>query len=359
MIDRELDELLVRALVFDPECGRDGLAEVARQNEPFISAERLAAVVERVWRRARGLGFIEPWLADPTVTEIMVNGTSSLWVERAGRLAPIDPTPSLDDVELLIERILEPLGLRADRLNPLVDARLGDGSRVNIVMPPLVDEPVLTIRRFSVTPVTLAGFGPPEVGRILSACVTRGDNIIVSGGTGAGKTTLLNALGEWCDPSERIVVIEDTAELQLPGEHLIKMEARPANSEGAGRVSIRDLVRNALRMRPDRIVVGEVRGAETFDLMLALNTGHRGTLTTCHANGAHSVLRRLIQLALLARSGLSPSDIHEQLCDAIDVIVQVSRDGADRVVTDIAGVSESGRLQSWWSNGAPAVSRAA
>ena len=243
--------------------------------------------------RVEGLGPLEPLLADPTVTEVMVNGPGPVWIERDGRLERVDVALDNATIGLLIERVVGPLGLRVDRASPLVDARLADGSRVNVVVPPLaIDGPCVTIRRFGTRRITLDEVCPPGVAALLAWAVRARCNVVVSGGTGAGKTTLLNALAAAIPAGERVVTIEDAAELRLPGDHVVRLESRPPNAEGAGAVDIRELVRNALRMRPDRIVVGEVRGPEALDMLQAMNTGHEGSLSTCHANGPADALRR-------------------------------------------------------------------
>lgn len=317
------------------------LTELVRRADPLLDSISVADTVTRAMARASGLGPIEPHLDDPDVTEIMINGPGPVWLDRGGRLQPIGHVDS-DEIGLLVERILDPLGLRVDRSTPFVDARLPDGSRVNVVVPPLaVDGPVVTIRRFSPRAVGLDDFGPPEVVADLMARVEARDTILVVGGTAAGKTTLLNALGGLLDPFERIVAIEDTAELRLPGAHVVRLEARPANSEGVGAVTLRTLVRNALRMRPDRIVVGEVRGEEALDLILALSAGHNGSLASCHASSCAGGLRRLETLALLGGADLSPLAVRSQLLDAVDLVVEVSRDRGRRRITEIVAVGDA------------------
>jgi pilus assembly protein CpaF len=295
---------------------------------------------ERVLRLATGLGPLEPLLADPAVDEVMVNGPESVWVERAGRLEPAGVAFS-GEAELLhaIERVLAPLGRRVDEASPLCDARLADGSRVNVVIPPLaLSGPCLTIRRFRRRGFSLAdlvdnGTLNPELADFLSACVRARASILVSGGTGSGKTTTLGALSGALPPGERIVTIEDAAELKLRQPHVVRLEARPPNLEGRGEVTIRQLVRNALRMRPDRIVVGEVRGAEALDMLMALNTGHEGSLTTVHANSPPDALRRVETLALMAGVGLPHSAVREQLASALQLVVHQARgpDGRRRI----------------------------
>ena len=282
-------------------------------------------------------------LADAAVTEVMVNGPGPVWIERAGRLERTDLTLDQPAIEHLIEKVVAPLGLRVDRSSPLVDARLPDGSRVNAVVPPLsVDGPCLTIRRFGTRAVPLEAFCPPGVHELLTWAVTSRLNILVSGGTGAGKTTLLNALAAFIPDEERVVTVEDAVELRLPGSHVVRLEARPANAEGAGQVRLRDLVRNALRMRPDRIVVGEVRDEAALDMLQAMNTGHDGSICTVHANAPRDVLARVETMVLMAGVDLPVKAIREQVSNAIDLIVHQTRfkDGTRRIthVTEVVGM---------------------
>jgi pilus assembly protein CpaF len=247
-------------------------------------------------------------------------------VERAGGLQRTDVILSAPTIEHLIEKVVAPLGLRVDRASPLVDARLPDGSRVNAVVPPLsVDGPCLTIRRFGARAIPLGDFCPPGVEALLTWAVSARLNVLVSGGTGAGKTTLLNALAASIPEEERVVTVEDAVELRLPGSHVVRLEARPANAEGAGEVRLRDLVRNALRMRPDRIVVGEVRGPEALDMLQAMNTGHEGSLSTCHANSPPDALRRLETMVLMGDVALPLAAVRDQVRSALDLVVQVAR----------------------------------
>ncbi len=294
----------------------------------------------------RGLGPLEKLLADDTITEIMVNGAKQVFIERQGKLVLTDVT-FFDDDQLLnvIDRIVSPLGRHVDEAMPMVDARLLDGSRVNALIPPLsLKGPLLTIRKFSRNPLTmenLVGFGSLTIkmATFLEACVKGRLNIVISGGTGSGKTTLLNALSAYIPHGERIITIEDAAEIQLQQRHVLTLEARPANLEGTGQISIRDLVRNALRMRPDRIVVGEVRGGEALDMLQAMNTGHDGSMTTGHANSTRDMLARLETMVLMAGMNLPIPAIRQQVASAIDLIVQQSRlrDGS-RKVTSISEV---------------------
>jgi pilus assembly protein CpaF len=299
--------------------------------------EELAA---RIVRDTVGLGPLEDLLADPAVEEVMVNGPDDVYVERAGRIEAVDVRfPDEEELRNAIERILAPLGRRIDELSPMVDARLADGSRVNVVIPPLaVDGPALSIRRFGASrpgarELVERGSLSAAQCELLEQAVEGGRSILVSGGTGAGKTTLLNALSGFIDSGERIVTIEDAAELRLQQRHVVRLESRPASVEGKGEVTVRDLLRNALRMRPDRIVIGEVRGPEALDLLTALNTGHEGALSTLHANSAADALSRLETLALMAGVGLPHEAIAEQVQRGIDLVVHVERrpDGSRRV----------------------------
>lgn len=300
-------------------------------------------------RSTADLGPVGFLLQDERITEILINGPGPVWAERDGRVAPTVIELGPYDIELLIERILTPLGLRVDRTAPMVDARLLDGSRVNIVVPPLaIDGPVISIRRFPPLPIPAEAFGPPSMVRVLAGLMSARASILVVGGTSSGKTTLLNALTAMADPAERIVSIEDTAELRLAGDNVVRLEARPANSEGVGEVTLRRLVLNALRMRPDRLVVGEVRGAEAFDLLLAMTSGHRGCLTSCHAADGAGAIRRLETLAALAGTGLGPSRLRALIDDAVQAVVVTERNGSDRLVTAIELV-EGGEQTRLWS----------
>ncbi len=307
------------------------------------SRARLAAMVAE---RSFGLGALEPLLGDPSVDEVMVNGPGAVWVEREGRVEPTDVAfASEADLRHAIERILAPLGRRVDEACPLVDARLPDGSRVNAIIPPLsLDGPVLTIRRFrrrgfTADELVAAGTLSPPLRDFLASCVRARVNVLVSGGTGSGKTTTLNALSAYIEPTERIVTIEDAAELRLQQPHVIRLESRPPNLEGRGAVTIRDLVRNALRMRPDRIVVGEVRGAEALDMLAAMTTGHDGSLCTVHAGSPEEALRRVETLALMADVALPHGAVREQVANAIDLVVHQARVGdGRRAVTAVSEV---------------------
>ena len=299
------------------------------------------ALVARVAERSFGLGPLEPLLRDPAVDEVMVNGVGPVWIERAGRLERTDVCfASAADLRDAIERILAPLGRRVDEAEPLCDARLPDGSRVNVVIAPLApDGPILTVRCFrargmSADDLVAAGTWEPPLRDLLARAVRARLSILVSGGTGSGKTTTLNALSSFVPGDERIVTIEDVLELRLRQQHVVRLEARPASVEGRGEVTIRHLVRNALRMRPDRIVVGEVRGGEALDMLAAMTTGHDGSLSTVHAGSPEEALRRLETLALMAGVGLPHAAIREQVADALDLVVHQARlpDGTRRVV---------------------------
>ena len=311
-----------------------------------------AAVAERILRGAAGLGPLQELLADESVDEILVNGLAPPWVERAGRIEPAGVPAFESDGALraTIERILAPLGRRVDESEPLCDARLPDGSRVNVVLPPLAPEgPILTIRRFRAlgfSPRELVenGTWPAGLENLLRDAMDARRCILVSGGTGSGKTTTLSALASYADPADRIVTIEDTAELRLDREHVVRLEARPPNVEGRGEVTIRRLVRNALRMRPDRIIVGEVRGPEALDMLAAMTTGHDGSLSTVHAGSPEEALRRLETLALMAGVGLPHAAVREQIAGAIDLIVHQARlaDGRRRVQSVVEVVRAAG-----------------
>ena len=323
-------------------------AELPRELDP-------ALLSRQVLDEAIGLGPLEELLADDSISEIMVNRYDQIYVERNGRLQRHALTFTGDRAVLgVIERIVAPLGRRIDESSPMVDARLKDGSRVNAIIPPLaLKGPTLTIRKFAkrkLTAADLVDFGAlsPDMAAFLQVCVESRKNIIVSGGTGSGKTTLLNILSNFIPSGERIITVEDAAELQLHHEHLISLESRPANAEGKGQVAIRDLVKNTLRMRPDRIVVGECRGAEALDMLQAMNTGHEGSLTTLHANTPRDGLARLETMVLMAGMDLPLTAIREQIASAVDLVVQQTRFacGSRKVtcITEITGM-ESGKIQ--------------
>ena len=317
------------------------------ENHPEIGRMDKAYIVKSVQNEITGLGPLEDLISDSTVSEIMVNGPNQVYVERKGKLVLSDVKfQDEEHVRRIIDRIVTPLGRRIDDSNPMVDARLKDGSRVNAIIPPLaLCGSTITIRKFSDTPLTienLMGFGSlsPEMAGFLEAGVRGKLNILVSGGTGSGKTTLLNVLSAFIPHDERIVTIEDAAELKLMQDHVVSLESRPANLEGTGAITIRDLVKNALRMRPDRIVVGEVRGGETLDMLQAMNTGHDGSLTTAHANSARDALARIETMVMMSGMELPVTAIRQQCAGALDLIVQQARlrDGS-RKITSICEVT--------------------
>ena len=332
---RELDDLVHRAVLeADVRADSSTIEATVRTQSPLLDDATVADVTRRVQARMHGLGQLDELLADEAVTDVLVNGPGPVWTEAAGALRRTGVVLTEADVRQLVERVVTPLGLRADRRTPLVDARLPDGSRVHIALPPLaVDGPYVTVRRFAARTLPLGAFATDEVARRLEGAVRRRRSIVVSGGTGAGKTTLLNALCQHLDPGERVVTIEDAAELRLPGDHVVRLESRPATPDGLDAVTVRELVRNALRMRPDRLIVGEVRGGEALDMVQAMNTGHDGSLSTCHANGPLQALRRLETMALTAGVDLPLAAVRDQLTTAIDLLVHVERgpDGARRV----------------------------
>ncbi len=336
------DELKQRAL----QTLRDIIRDRSDMLPPEMDRDALA---KEIYDEALGLGPLEDFLADPDVTEIMVNGYNQVYVEKKGRLIPVNKTfLDNDSVLAIIERIVSPIGRRIDESQPYVDARLPDGSRVNAIIPPLsLVGPCLTIRKFSKVPYTdkdLIRFGTmtPAIAEFARLCVLMRKNIVISGGTGSGKTTLLNVLSSYLPENERIITIEDAAELKLEQTHVVRLEARPPNIEGRGAITIRDLVRNALRMRPDRIVVGECRGGEALDMLQAMNTGHDGSLTTVHANSPRDVISRLETMVLMSGMDLPVRAIREQIASAIDLIIHESRlsDGSRRIVkiTEVVGL---------------------
>ena len=317
---------------------------------PVLSPRERTWLVKRIIDDAVGLGVLEPLVADHTVTEIMVNGTEDVFVERSGRIERV-PTRFTSEAELyqLIDRIVSSVNRRVDESSPMVDARLPGGERVNVIIPPLaLDGPTITIRRFpqpfQLTDLVARHSLPQEAADLLGTLVAAKFSILISGGTGSGKTTFLNALSGMIPQRERIITIEDAAELSLQQPHVVRLEARPANIEGRGQVAIRDLVRNSLRMRPDRIIVGEVRGGETLDMLQAMNTGHEGSLTTVHANSAVDALSRLETLASMSDVALPVETVRDQINGAIDVIVQLERDSAGiRRVSSIESVTSQRR----------------
>ncbi|HEX5763455.1 MAG TPA: CpaF family protein [Solirubrobacterales bacterium] len=314
----------------------------------LLARDDREALATRVLRDTVGLGPLEDLLADPTVEEVMVNGPDAVYVERGGRLERAAVAfAGEDELRNTIERVLAPLGRRVDELSPMADARLPDGSRVNVVIPPLaVDGPALSIRRFGARRpgpeelVELGTLSEPQRALLEEAVAAR-RSVLISGGTGSGKTTLLNALSSYIGEDERVVTIEDAAELRLQRPHVVRLESRPAGVEGRGEVTVRELLRNALRMRPDRIVIGEVRGAEALDLLTALNTGHDGALSTVHANSPRDALARLETLALMAGSGLPHEAIADQVRRGVDLVVHLRRSADGR--RQVREVAEVGR----------------
>jgi pilus assembly protein CpaF len=331
-------------------------SEVSRLVEDLLIAENAAlSIIERdrlvseVHNELFGLGPLEPLLADPTISDILVNSYANIYIERRGKLERT-AISFKDDEHLMrvIERIVSTVGRRIDEAQPMVDARLTDGSRVNAIIPPLaIDGPILSIRRFGADPLKMValienGALTREIAILFEMCVKARLNIIISGGTGAGKTTLLNALSAYIPTDERIVTIEDSAELQLQQPHVVRLETRPSNIEGKGEVSQRDLVKNALRMRPDRIVIGEVRGGEAIDMLQAMNTGHDGSLTTIHANTPRDSLARLETMIQMTGMRLSDRAMRQQIASAVDLVIQVARltDGTRRItsISEVTGM---------------------
>ena len=327
----------------------DMYTNILAEEHIVLSRSERQRLFEQIVAEILGLGPIEPLLADPLVTEVMVNGAKNVYVERKGMITRVNLVFESDEhVMRVIERIVAPLGRRIDESSPYVDARLADGSRVNAVIPPIsLVGPVLTIRKFFKIPLTveqLIGYGSvtAESMEFMRAAVLAGLNIVVSGGTGSGKTTFLNLLSGYIPPDERIITLENAAELQLRQEHVITLESRPPNIEGRGEITIQDLVINCLRMRPDRIVVGECRGPEAFDMLQAMNTGHEGSLTTIHANNPREAAARLENMIMMAGMDLPHRAIREQIASAVDLVCQLSRlrDGSRRVtyITEVQGM---------------------
>lgn len=325
------------------------IAALLREEDVVLSRHERQRIIGEMVDEVLGLGPLEPLLRDPAISEVMVNRPNQIYIERHGILSLSDKSfRDENHIMHVIDRIISPLGRRVDESSPMVDARLADGSRVHIVIPPIaLDSPTITIRKFSKDPFTvddLINFGTfsPEMADFFRACVAAKLNIVVSGGTGTGKTTFLNVLSGFIPWAERIVTIEDPAELQLRQPHTVRLETRPANIEGKGEIVQRDLMRNALRMRPDRIIVGEVRSGEAFDMLQAMNTGHEGSITTVHANSPRDALARIENMVLMANLDLPVKAIRDQMASALQLIIHLNRlqDGTRRVthVTEVAGM---------------------
>jgi len=351
---RLLDQINLSALeTMTPEQIRSEIGDIVQDQlalqKHALNLNERRQLVSDVLDELLGLGPIEPLLKDPTITDILINGPQTVFVERGGKLEET-PVRFKDDRHLLriIQKIVSAVGRRIDESAPYVDARLADGSRVNAVVPPLaVDGPLMSIRKFAKTPITMErltelGSIPEDIAQVLAAIVQARRNVLISGGTGSGKTTLLNAMSAYIDGAERIVTIEDSAELQLQQRHVVRLETRPANIEGAGEVTQRELVKNALRMRPDRIIVGEVRAGEAFDMLQAMNTGHDGSMTTVHANTPRDALSRIEQMIGMSGIDIPVSSSRAQIASAINVVIQVGRlgDGGRRLlsVSELTGM---------------------
>jgi pilus assembly protein CpaF len=337
VIERLAAELVGSQIPLDRPALEQAIGPLAADHAPLATREQLASVVDGLI----GLGPLEPLLRDPTVADVLVNGPGEVWVEREGKLERTAVAfPDSAAICAAVERAVSPLGLRFDRAAPIVDARLADGSRLHAVMPPAsVDHPVLAIRRFTRTVRTLdglvgAGSATPRQADRLREIIAGRRNIVVSGGTSSGKTTLLNVLSGEIPPGDRVVVVEDAAELALEG-HIVRLEARPPNVEGAGEITLSRLLRSALRLRPDRIVLGEVRGPEALDLLTALNTGHDGSMSTIHANGPDEALWRLQTLALSGARRIDPEAVRRQLDAAVHVVIQLERVAGRRRIAAI------------------------
>ena len=343
LYDSDMPEAELKTLVYSK------LEQAVTEERVPLSAADKQRLIESIANDVLGYGPIDPLLHDESVTEIMVNGPDQVYVERAGK-AGIAPVKFLDEDHLrrVIEKIVAQVGRRIDESSPLCDARLPDGSRVNAVIPPLaIGGPFLTIRKFSKDPLgieDLIGFGTltPAAARFLQACIIGKLNVIISGGTGSGKTTTLNVMSSFIPEGERVITIEDAKELQLRQDHVLCMESRPSNVEGKGEVTIRDLVKNSLRMRPDRIVVGECRGGEALDMLQAMNTGHDGSLTTVHANTPRDAMTRIETLTMMAGYDLPIKAIREQMSSAVDLVIQIGRqrDGSRKIshITEVQGM---------------------
>ena len=345
-LERITDEHVVETQI------RNAVADLLRSEPTPLSQTEREEVIEQVIYEVTGLGPIEPLFRDKSISDILVNGPKDIYIERKGRLARV-PASFRNDQHLMaiIDRIVSRVGRRVDESSPMVDARLPDGSRVNVIIPPLaLNGPVLSIRRFgtelSMEDLLTEGSLTDDMARLLGACVQARLNILVSGGTGSGKTTLLNVLSSYIPATERVVTIEDAAELRLQQDHVVRLETRPPNAEGRGEVLARDLVRNALRMRPDRIIVGEVRGPEALDMLQAMNTGHEGSLTTIHANSPRDALARLETMMQFSGTALPARAVREQIASALELIIQMARlsDGKRRLLSITEVTSMEGEV---------------
>ena len=344
LIDRLVNTLVESEVPLRREAITIAVSDLLAEEAPLAGPDLAIAVTDALV----GLGPIEALLRDPGISDVLVNGPDEIWVERSGRLER-SPVRYADAAAVVaaVERVIAPLGLRLDRASPSVNARLADGSRLHAVVPPVsVDGPIVAIRRFTpavpnLEALVATGALPAEGAELLSAAVRERRNVLVAGGTGAGKTTLLNVLSGEIPPGERVVTIEDAAELQLSG-HVVRLEARPPNAEGAGEITLQQLVRSALRLRPDRIILGEVRGPEALDLVSALNTGHQGSMSTVHANSPEEALWRIETLALSGDRRVAEVTVRRQLLSAVDLIIQVARRGERRRVSALARVDGDG-----------------
>ena len=344
LIDRLVNTLVESEVPLRREAVTIAVSDLLAEEAPLAGPDLAIAVTDALV----GLGPIEALLRDPGISDVLVNGPDEIWVERSGRLER-SPVRYADAAAVVaaVERVIAPLGLRLDRASPSVNARLADGSRLHAVVPPVsVDGPIVAIRRFTpavpnLEALVATGALPAEGAELLSAAVRERRNVLVAGGTGAGKTTLLNVLSGEIPPGERVVTIEDAAELQLSG-HVVRLEARPPNAEGAGEITLQQLVRSALRLRPDRIILGEVRGPEALDLVSALNTGHQGSMSTVHANSPEEALWRIETLALSGDRRVAEVTVRRQLMSAVDLIIQVARRGERRRVSALARVDGDG-----------------
>ena len=347
-LEQITDERIVNAEI------RAVVTELLREESTPLTVADRESIIEQVLYEITGLGPLEPLFRDLTISDILVNGSKEIFIERAGKLSRVSAAFRNDaHVMAVIDRIVSRIGRRVDESSPMVDARLPDGSRVNAIIPPLaIDGPVLSIRRFgadlSIERLIANGTFTEAMAKMFAACIAARLNILISGGTGSGKTTLLNAFSSFIPADQRIITIEDAAELRLQQEHVVRLETRPPNAEGFGEVKAADLVKNALRMRPDRIIVGEVRAAEALDMLQAMNTGHEGSLSTIHSNSPRDALSRLETMILMAGSNLPDRAMREQITAALDVIVQITRlaDGTRRVTSVVEVTGMEGQITS-------------